>query len=1153
MKHNFIKKLIATSVITSSIFSICPTTTFATGVNYSGVGQTRGQWSKQGENWYYYLGGQIQKGWIYDITGWYYTDQKGVMQTGVIQIGGKIYLFADSGVMQTGNVVINGKVYTAGEDGAFYGDELPMPVKAFDWFGADDNVKHPSQVIDSDKDNSSSTNPTIAYDPLAKKEKFQIIFKDEDGEDLKIRNVEDGDSVSLYKPTKKGYKFVEWNTKKNGNGDSYDYDEDVKITKDLKLYAVWEEIEVTDENAEELGIVKVEDITIVSEDKKKEITTDKGTLKLSVDILPVNADNKKVSWSVENETGKATISDKGLLTAEEDGVVIVKATAKDGSEVTDSMRITISGQTSGSGSGEGGTGSGSGSGEGGSGSGTGSGSGSGNTDAELPVIIGEDILVDNNTSAELMKGNTYSTVRIATNGNSPVLQNIKANKIIINGDDDIILDNCQVNYIEVLRPGSNATLTLRNGSTVQVVNIERGITVAGTGYNKVNVKTDEVVTINSGAVVNTLNLTELNSKVKLDGKVSTMNIASGAVGSMIDGSGSIDKLVNDAINVKLSVSSVGSISGTVAVENTGSTDLIKYAKELEEITKEVEAAEKVNSTDNSALLDKINKKIADNDPYKSEYENLKFRIEQLNKNNTSAATLKEARSYVSALEQVSKYDPTSTIEFKVYINSDGLVKVAITGDDTSIYIPENLVGEFKSDELRELALNKVKQLSLELIDRQNLENRITNVDDTIKQGAKLKSMVDTITTSSAVEFKADDYNAIGIDINNSYVTIANTYVSLLHDKKDAEGNLLLKPTSDVVATDDNISAMVTVLDNDKSLIKAQVSQATSIMSIKQKLEEDIKSFNDYIRNNGLDTGVEVTMTKLEVLRDKYNSISEALKKLQKEIDDRNIDENDLKLRDENGNPIELAATENKCKDELSKYTLKFMDKNINSLYSGTIVNEGAFTGDINSAKISASLIESAITEARSALNTIRNSYTDVVLNNQIQTYMTAIEKADTQLKEVKKVLDALNGGIKSGGTVAKRTANGYELLVRIPTTGYTIDAENCIVTAGSFAPKFNVVTATGGAVELQMKTNVESADAAYTVSGAGLNIDNKIGSLIITGVSPNKQGTIRFEELNYSTGFDVKDATGNTYYFNVRVTGKIISSEYVYSVTVSRS
>ena len=74
MKHNFLKKLIATSVITSSIFSICPTTVLAAGVNYAGVGQTNGQWSKQGENWYYYVGGQLQKGWIYDRTGWYYAD-----------------------------------------------------------------------------------------------------------------------------------------------------------------------------------------------------------------------------------------------------------------------------------------------------------------------------------------------------------------------------------------------------------------------------------------------------------------------------------------------------------------------------------------------------------------------------------------------------------------------------------------------------------------------------------------------------------------------------------------------------------------------------------------------------------------------------------------------------------------------------------------------------------------------------------------------------------------------------------------------------------------------------------------------------------------------------------------------------------------------
>lgn len=1134
MKHNFLKKLIATSVITSSIFSICPTTVLAAGVNYAGVGQTNGQWSKQGENWYYYVGGQLQKGWIYDRTGWYYADKNGVMQTGVVQIGGNIYLLADSGVMQTGTVVINGKVYTAGSDGVFYGDDLPVPTKSFDWYGTNDNIAHPSQVIDSSEDDSSSTNPVTAYDPLAPKEKFQVIFKDDDGEDLKIKNAKDGDTITLYKPTKKGYEFVEWNTKKNGDGEDYDYDDEIKVEKDIKLYAVWEEIEVTDDNAEDLGIVKVQDITIAPEGKKKEITTDKGTLKFSVDVLPVNADNKKVDWSVESETGKATISDNGLLTAEENGVVIVKATAKDGSGITDSIRITISGQKSGSGSGEGG-------------SGNGSGSGSGTNNGELPVIVGDEAIINNSTSTELMKGNTYSTIRIATNNKEITLQNIKANKIVINGGDNIILDNCHVNYIEVLRPGTNSTVTLRNGSTAQIVNIERGVTLSGTGYNKVNVKTDEVVTINSGATIDTLNLTELISKIRLNGTVNTVNVASSAVNSVIEGNGSIGKLVTDATNIKLGVSSVGTIVGNA--ENTSLGGLIDKAKELEDITKEVEAAEKANSTNNAALIKKIEDKINANDPYRSEYETLLFRVEQLGTNTSAAANLKEARSYVSALEKVSKLDPTNTIAFNILLENDGSAKVTISGEGDSYTI----------DQLRTIALEKVKSLTPGLIDRTNLENRIKAVDTVITQGKKLNSMISNIeqsTTGAAVNFEADDYKVIGIDnVTKSYVPISNKYVSLLSNKTKFK-DFKSVPAS---LSDDNISELVNILETDKSLIKSQVVQAVTIIKTKQKLEEDIDSFNDYIINNGLDTGETVSLTKLESIRDKYNSINEALNKLQKEITDGNIVSDDLKLRDENGGLIgngynELAAEGSTCKDKLSKYTLKFVDKSINSLYMSPVVSEGVITTNIDSAKISSSLTNNDLVEVRKTLNTIRTNYTDIIDSAKIQAYITALEKAQTQYEEVQKVLDALDGGIKASGSTAIRTDNGYILTVKFPTTGYSIDADNCTITAGSSAPKFNVNVTTGSGAELVMKTTLEATNTAYTISATNQNIDNKVGSLVITEESGKKKGTIIFTDLIYNTTFEVKDsaALSKTYTFKVNVTGKISSGEYVYTVTVSR-
>ena len=65
------------------------------------------------------------------------------------------------------------------------------------------------------------------------------------------------------------------------------------------------------------------------------------TLLFSAVVAPENATNKKVEWSVEPETGSATISPTGLLKATGAGTVIVKATAQDGSGVTGTYRITI--------------------------------------------------------------------------------------------------------------------------------------------------------------------------------------------------------------------------------------------------------------------------------------------------------------------------------------------------------------------------------------------------------------------------------------------------------------------------------------------------------------------------------------------------------------------------------------------------------------------------------------------------------------------------------------------------------------------------------------------------------------------------------------------------------------------------------------------
>lgn len=68
---------------------------------------------------------------------------------------------------------------------------------------------------------------------------------------------------------------------------------------------------------------------------------DGATLQMLAAILPLNATNSTVTWSVVAGSGTATISVGGLLTATAPGTVTVIATANDASGVTGSIVITI--------------------------------------------------------------------------------------------------------------------------------------------------------------------------------------------------------------------------------------------------------------------------------------------------------------------------------------------------------------------------------------------------------------------------------------------------------------------------------------------------------------------------------------------------------------------------------------------------------------------------------------------------------------------------------------------------------------------------------------------------------------------------------------------------------------------------------------------
>ena len=90
--------------------------------------------------------------------------------------------------------------------------------------------------------------------------------------------------------------------------------------------------------------VPVTAITVTGNNGTSTISTDNGNLQLTTTVLPTNATNQTIIWSITNTTGTAVISSSGLVTAETDGIVVAKATAADGSGLSGTLSITISNQ-----------------------------------------------------------------------------------------------------------------------------------------------------------------------------------------------------------------------------------------------------------------------------------------------------------------------------------------------------------------------------------------------------------------------------------------------------------------------------------------------------------------------------------------------------------------------------------------------------------------------------------------------------------------------------------------------------------------------------------------------------------------------------------------------------------------------------------------
>ncbi|MBB3108005.1 putative repeat protein (TIGR02543 family) [Paenibacillus phyllosphaerae] len=148
--------------------------------------------------------------------------------------------------------------------------------------------------------------------------------------------------LGVTRPEKEGYDFQGYYANADGKGQQYYNRNGVRVFEGnwstgsaSNLYAHW--------IPEEAPGIPVETITVSGNEA---ITTKGGTLQLTAEVLPANATDKAVTWSVENGTGSATITESGLLTAVSNGTVTVKATAADGSGIVGTKSITIRGQAS---------------------------------------------------------------------------------------------------------------------------------------------------------------------------------------------------------------------------------------------------------------------------------------------------------------------------------------------------------------------------------------------------------------------------------------------------------------------------------------------------------------------------------------------------------------------------------------------------------------------------------------------------------------------------------------------------------------------------------------------------------------------------------------------------------------------------------------
>lgn len=934
MKSAFLKKIIAATVVSTTLITLMPISASA-------------DWRQINGYWYYFNNGYKKTGWIIDGGSMYYTDAKGEMQTGVVQINGNIYLFSPSGEMQTGQAMIGNEIYTFDGNGIAIGNKLPMPNKAFDLYGYSTVPYIPNQLVNG---GGSPKDPvTNATSEFEKENECSLEFKDDDGESLRIKKGQKGDKIKLYKPKKDDYVFVEWNTKKNGNGTSYDYDEEIKIKNDMTLYAQWEDEEEDGNNGSDSSDkVAVTDIIVTGEDDQSTITTNAGTLQMKAEILPVDASNDEVTWSVENSTGAATIDQDGLLTAAGNGIVIVKATAKDGSEVYGKETVTISGQTAGGGSGSGGSGSG------GSGSGDGS-------DTEKPGPTLEDYTIEKKDDTTVNGSETnikeYKTLAILRTDFK--LKYVSATTLAVQGGGTLDLTGCKIKNLKINDANGTFKLIVDSNTTIENIEVNKGTTIESLGtIGNVNIDTTDVVTIKGK--VDSMNINS-SAKILLESSanIGKVSVVADAKGTIIAGEGHIGELTTKA-NIDLAVASVTSVSGTQ--NNSGSISLYKAKIEnFVELEKAILAVEKAEEskldTDIASATNIVN---ALSTEFATEKEELLSRLDNITIGKDEISNIKAAKAAVEEAEQ-------AVVSISKSENKDDRDK-AIDAAKTKL----------------QTAKDKVNILT-STADKNNLLTRINKAEKSMNKYTELGSIINAIASGNFAGINENTF------INAGLTGVTSSNFDKIKEKlevlKDSSINTLEKVQ---VAIGDAISLIAQEKERDSAKAEYETSIGNSEKAVALLFENGryptttgASVTYKVIATKGTLKQAETDLTTSKTKLDKYKSTIEKEDKL-KEAQERYdhayygyklakkelIIENVKKLFGNDDKTI-LASGVNKAKiDEVSKEVSE-VQKLFKDDYDGDVINltisiENAYTLLEEKNKIISSLCKSVVLDGNSA-------------------------------------------------------------------------------------------------------------------------------------------------------------------------------------------